>query len=304
MLIAGTNGKGSTAAFLSSMLTAAGHRTGLFTSPHLLRFTERFTVDGEETTPERVAVAYERIQQAEFQCAQRPTFFECATAIAALLFAEAEVDIAVFEVGLGGRLDATNALPRVLSVITAIDLDHQHLLGETLEHIAAEKAGILTAGIPAVFGQQKEIPHKVLLDHAQRLGCDVFVASPASALGPGTLIDGPWGQALNIPNTLPGAYQANNLSTAATAAWVLNHRGRAMPGGGCGERRGGRPLARSISSFRHTTALPRGRGPQPRSYGSTYRCPGLCSCLSGPPLPLHFHCPRDKGRGEHAQALT
>ncbi len=155
--IAGTNGKGSTAAFITSMLQAAGYRVGLYTSPHLVSFTERMRINGVQITEAKVVELAQRVRE----CASRPvagagtavpTFFEVTTAMAFTWFAEERVDLAVIEVGMGGRLDATNVLTPLLSVITNIDLEHKEFLGATLELIAAEKAGIIKQGTPVVTG--------------------------------------------------------------------------------------------------------------------------------------------------------
>lgn len=155
VLVGGTNGKGSTAATLAAILTAAGERTGLFTSPHLTRFSERFVVAGRECPPEVVLEALARVRpHAE---AEDASFFEIVTALGCLLFAEAGVSVAVMEVGLGGRLDATNVLDPVLSVVTNVALDHTAILGDTREAIAAEKSGILRVGRPAVTGADADL---------------------------------------------------------------------------------------------------------------------------------------------------
>ena len=147
--IAGTNGKGSTAALLESILRAAGFRTGLYTSPHLVRINERIRVNGEEISDADFAAAFTRVQAlieellASGGLAAHPTYFECVTAMAFEHFARAGVEFAVYEVGMGGRLDATNVVEPVLCIITDVDLDHQKHLGGSIAEIAAEKAGIL-----------------------------------------------------------------------------------------------------------------------------------------------------------------
>src|ERR1700758_245236 len=147
--IAGTNGKGSTAAFLESILRCAGFRTGLNTSPHLEKINERIRVNGGEISDEAFAETFTRIQDAneellaEGKLRAHPTYFECVTAMAFEHFARARVEFGVFEVGLGGRLDATNVLSPVVTVITRIDFDHENFLGHSLKEIANEKAGIL-----------------------------------------------------------------------------------------------------------------------------------------------------------------
>ena len=152
VLIAGTNGKGSTAATLASILRAAGYRTALYTSPHLVRLNERIRIDGEEIPDQDFAVIHDRVEQianrlvAAEQLPWHPSFFEMLTAIAFEHFAQAKVNIAVLEVGMGGRLDATNVVEPMISVITDISLDHQKFLGNTIAEIAGEKAGIIHRG--------------------------------------------------------------------------------------------------------------------------------------------------------------
>ncbi|QDG54519.1 bifunctional folylpolyglutamate synthase/dihydrofolate synthase [Persicimonas caeni] len=157
ILVGGTNGKGETSSFLSSILTAHGFSVGLFTSPHILDFRERFRVDGQLMSRASVLELGQRVI-AEYGEPDGPgpqlTFFELATLMAAVGFADVGVDVAVFEVGLGGRLDATNALPAELSVITSVALDHKQYLGDTLELVATEKAGIFRPERPAVVGRQ------------------------------------------------------------------------------------------------------------------------------------------------------
>src|SRR6202048_398817 len=158
--IAGTNGKGSTAAFLESILRRAGFRTGLNTSPHLEKINERIRVNGTEITDSDFSQTLTRIQSlieellATGKLRAHPTYFECVTAMAFQYFAEQRVEFAVFEVGLGGRLDATNILKPVVSIITRIDFDHENFLGHSLREIASEKAGILKQTVPVVLAQQ------------------------------------------------------------------------------------------------------------------------------------------------------
>lgn len=155
--VAGTNGKGSTCAMLASALRAAGFRTGLYTSPHLIDARERIQVDGELVGETAWVEAFEETHAAAERLLARdlidahPSFFETVTVMAFLVFARAQVEVAVIEVGLGGRLDATNVIDPEIAVITPIDFDHEAFLGSSIESIAAEKAGILKAGRPAVF---------------------------------------------------------------------------------------------------------------------------------------------------------
>ena len=152
--IAGTNGKGSIAAFLSSILKEAGYRVGLYTSPHLVRFTERFRVNGKEISKKDVVdlvnIFREKINEDE-----PPTFFEFITAMALQYFAQQETDIAIMEVGMGGRLDATNIIMPKITIISNIAMEHQFFLGNTLLQIAREKAGIIKPGVPLITGARR-----------------------------------------------------------------------------------------------------------------------------------------------------
>lgn len=158
VIVAGTNGKGSVTAMADASLRAAGHRAGRYTSPHLVRIEERFTIDGREVKPdalERAAALVQRTAEdlvAAGTLEALPTFFECTTAVAFVLFREAGVHLAILEVGLGGRLDATNIVSPAAAAIVSIDLDHQAQLGTTIASVAAEKAGVIKDGIPVVCG--------------------------------------------------------------------------------------------------------------------------------------------------------
>src|SRR5207248_910537 len=167
--IAGTNGKGSTAGFLESILRRAGFRTGLYTSPHLERINERLRVNGEEIADESFAAIFTRLQAvieellAAHKLRAHPTYFECVTAMAFECFARERVEFGVFEVGLGGRLDATNILSPAVMMITRIDFDHENFLGHSLKEIAGEKAGILKPGVPVVMAEQHPQAREVIL---------------------------------------------------------------------------------------------------------------------------------------------
>jgi dihydrofolate synthase / folylpolyglutamate synthase len=158
IIVAGTNGKGSVTAMVDAGLRAAGHRSARYTSPHLQRLEERFVIGGQEVAPEALDAAAARIQDTaerlvdSGQLSALPTFFECTTAVAFELFREARVNIAVLEVGLGGRLDSTNIVSPIAAAIVSIDFDHEEQLGGTLASIAAEKAGVIKPGIPVVCG--------------------------------------------------------------------------------------------------------------------------------------------------------
>ena len=159
--VAGTNGKGSVCAFLSSMLTEGGKRTGLFTSPHLVKINERFQINNEPVSDEIFLNAYERVMKLVEEMQKdgfyHPAYFELLFAIGMVIFEEAQVEYLILETGLGGRLDATNIVEKpVVTVITSISLDHTEILGDTIEEIAGEKAGIIKQNIPIVYdGRQK-----------------------------------------------------------------------------------------------------------------------------------------------------
>ncbi len=157
--VAGTNGKGSTIAFIEAIARAAGLRVGAFTSPHLLRYNERVRVDGQDVGDAQLIAAFERIEQARGQIAL--TYFEFGTLAALLILQQSNLDIALLEVGLGGRLDAVNIVDADVAVITTVDIDHQEYLGEDRENIGLEKAGILRTGKPCILGE-KDPPASVL----------------------------------------------------------------------------------------------------------------------------------------------
>jgi dihydrofolate synthase / folylpolyglutamate synthase len=171
--VAGTNGKGSTCAMIEAGLRATGNRTGLYTSPHLVEATERIQIAGEPIGQMRFAEIFNEVHDTAERMLEEgsldlhPTYFETLTAMAFLVFARSDLDIAVLEVGMGGRLDATNVVSPALSVITPVDFDHQSFLGHTLSRIAAEKAGILKPGVPAVFAEQPAEVEAVLRKHAR-----------------------------------------------------------------------------------------------------------------------------------------
>jgi dihydrofolate synthase / folylpolyglutamate synthase len=174
--IAGTNGKGSTAAFLDSICRQAGIRTGLFTSPHLISITERIKIDGEQISEAEFAQLTTAVRDAATELVERgllqalPTFFEQVTAIALLSFREAKVELAILETGLGGRLDSTTAARAEVVAITAIAMDHEEYLGSTIAEIAAEKAAIIGAGVPAVIGPQTSTALEVIIRRCEAQG--------------------------------------------------------------------------------------------------------------------------------------
>ncbi len=171
VLIAGTNGKGSVTAMVERGLRASGYRTGRYTSPHLVRLDERFAIDGVPIAAGHLDEAAERIRAASATLPAPPSFFEATTALALDLFRAQRVDVAVLEVGLGGRLDATNAVTPVATAITAVDFDHEAWLGSTLEAIAREKAGIIKPGVVNVLG-----PNDPVVDRVVAAACDAASA--------------------------------------------------------------------------------------------------------------------------------
>jgi len=184
VLIAGTNGKGSVAAFLGSILASSGLHTGLYTSPHLISVDERIALNGRKITPEAFAECVTRtvesIERLDFP--RHPTFFETVTSAAFLYFARAKVDIAVVEAGMGGRTDSTNVLEPVLSVITPISTDHQQYLGETIEEIACQKAGIIHRRGTVISARQRPEVRAVLEQEATRQEAVLSYADDSAAL--------------------------------------------------------------------------------------------------------------------------
>lgn len=164
--VAGTNGKGSVCAMIDSICRAHGYRTGLFTSPHLVTFRERIRVNGEMISEDATANGLSTIRNLVADWDPHPTFFEVTTALALKYFFEARIDVAILETGIGGRLDATNAIESDVSVITSIDFDHEEWLGDTLAKIASEKAGIIKPGVPVVSAAQQSDAEKVILARA------------------------------------------------------------------------------------------------------------------------------------------
>ena len=242
--IAGTNGKGSTAAFLESILRHAGFRTGLNTSPHLEKINERIRINGEEINDEAFAETFTRIQLlieellAAAKLRAHPTYFECVTAMAFEYFARERVEFGVFEVGLGGRLDATNILSPVVSIITRLDFDHENFLGHSLKEIAAEKAGILKPGVPLVLAEQPLEAREVILARATELDSPVTEPAKAFRVDRESMEDGSVrarireaesGKVFDIVPSLPGRFQLQNALNAVAAARLLQNRGFRIP---------------------------------------------------------------------------
>lgn len=245
VLIAGTNGKGSTAATLASIVQAAGYRTGLYTSPHLLRINERIQINGEPISDVEFAEMYDRVESAALSLVAKgelpwhPSFFEMLTAMMFEYFSSAGVELAVLEVGMGGRLDATNITDPCVSVITDIDFDHQKFLGNTLPEIAGEKAGILRPHGPVVLlpqhPQVNDTLGKAILER------NAIPVSAVKYMPPVTPVAGPFHEArqglrnrfpldymgtrIRVDSPLAGRHQLRNLALAITAAECLNRCG-------------------------------------------------------------------------------
>jgi dihydrofolate synthase/folylpolyglutamate synthase len=224
--IAGTNGKGSTAAFLASILKEGGYRTGLFTSPHLIRYTERFRINGREITEEALVPLAERVLAV---APVEATFFEVTTALAFLFFAQERVDLAVMEVGMGGRLDATNAVTGILSVITPVNLDHCRYLGETIREIAGEKAGVITGNGPVVCSTQDGEALSVIAARCATSGAPLFRCGRefrAEWRQDGLLAyHGLKSSVTVLTPGIPGDYQRDNAACALATAELLTERG-------------------------------------------------------------------------------
>jgi dihydrofolate synthase/folylpolyglutamate synthase len=227
--VAGSKGKGSTSLFAEAVLRAAGARVGTFTSPHLERWTERFRIDGEEVAPERLAAAVEELRPHVDALRESggdtvPSFFDATTAAALLIFRDLRVDHAVLEVGLGGRLDSTNAVSPAVCAITSIELEHTDLLGDTLAAVAAEKAGILKPGVPAVCGDLPPEALAVVEQRAAELGCPLArlgseIEAEAEIAAPdATLLRYREGELqFEARLAVPGAHQAANAAIAVAA---------------------------------------------------------------------------------------
>ncbi len=200
--VAGTNGKGSVCAMIDSICRAQGHSTGLFTSPHLVTFRERIRVNGEMISEEAVGHGLTIIRDLVAKWGPHPTFFEVVTALALTYFSDARVEIVILETGLGGRLDATNAIQSNVSVITPIDFDHEKWLGKTISEIAAEKAGIIKSGVPVVTTRQRAEADQEIRARA------------AEYQAPLELVTKPYD---NAPIALAGSYQKENAALAIAA---------------------------------------------------------------------------------------
>lgn len=222
--IAGTNGKGSCSHSLASILQEAGYKVGLYTSPHLVDFRERIRVNGQCISKERVVKFVE--DERKFFEPLHPSFFELTTALAFKYFDEQKVDIAIIEVGLGGRLDCTNIISPILSIITNISFDHTQFLGDTLAKIAAEKAGIIKKSVPVIIGEANEETRPVFQSKANEVNSViVFAEDNAIVTSSSPIVDG--GRRYNLSNNstlvgeLLGDYQERNMNTILCACNIL-----------------------------------------------------------------------------------
>jgi dihydrofolate synthase / folylpolyglutamate synthase len=225
VIVAGTNGKGSVTAMVERGLRAAGYRTGRYTSPHLVRLEERFAIDGVEVTTDALRDTAANVRDAADRLLSEgvldgpPTFFESATAIAFVLFANAGIDFAVLEVGLGGRFDATNVVTPVAAAITSIDLDHQAQLGSTIASIAREKAGVIKPGIPVICGPLSPQAEAVVRERSNEAGANYVNAVDVVDLD--EILEG-------RTLALEGTHQRANAAVAAALLHQLGTSGAAI----------------------------------------------------------------------------
>jgi len=228
--IAGTNGKGSVSHLIASVLQEAGYRTALYTSPHLKDYRERIRVNGSMIPEDEVVSFVEK--NLEIINVLKPSFFELSVALAFHYFSVEKVDVAVIETGLGGRLDSTNIINPVLSVITNIGFDHMDLLGATIHEIAGEKAGIIKSGIPVIIGETSELTRDVFLKRADETASEIHFADalysclpggtdPVSGIREYDLVNLKSGKKIHCKSTLGGDYQSKNFPVVAASAAIL-----------------------------------------------------------------------------------
>ncbi len=223
--VAGTNGKGSTATYISSILRKAGFKTGIYTSPHLVRFNERIVVDGEQITDEQVVQAYNAVNSVNLG-KRKATFFEIATAMGFYHFSRAKVDWAVIETGMGGRFDATNIVTPQVSVITNLSIEHTDYLGNTIKDLAKEKGGIIKPGKPVVTAVSQPSGLKVIKALAKKNRSDLFIYKKDFSARKAPRQDrysytGIHQQFDRLKKPLPGAHQKENLSVALAACELI-----------------------------------------------------------------------------------
>jgi dihydrofolate synthase/folylpolyglutamate synthase len=314
--VAGTNGKGSVTAMVDAMLRAAGHRSGRYTSPHLVDLRERFVIDGGLVTPQSLDAAIDRVRAAVESLRRRgvldvhPTFFEVTTAVAFELFRAAHVEIAVCEVGLGGRLDATNVLQPRATAITSIALDHEQYLGSTLADIAFEKAGIIKPTVPVVVGRVPPDARAVIERVAAERGAPlVWAADDASVTRDttdptGTTVHARTGRrdygSFSLP--LAGAHQLDNAAVALRLVELLEDAGIAV---------GVRSVIEGFSNLRwpgrlERVTLPDGREALLDAAHNPAGAAALASYLQqlAEPRPLVFAAMRDKNADGILRALA
>jgi dihydrofolate synthase/folylpolyglutamate synthase len=230
--LAGTNGKGSTSHMLSAVLQKSGYKTGLYTSPHLVDFRERIRINGIEVSKEWIVQFVEKCKPLINEV--QPSFFEVTVVMAFAFFAEQEVDVAVIETGLGGRLDSTNVITPILSIITNISYDHKDLLGDTLAAIAGEKSGIIKEGIPALIGEQHPETERVFFEHSVHKRATLYYAETLWELVK-TKEDNQYQyfkaihtghrEMHDLVTDLKGIYQSHNIKTVLAAVEILNANG-------------------------------------------------------------------------------
>jgi dihydrofolate synthase/folylpolyglutamate synthase len=234
--IAGTNGKGSTSHMLAAIFQQAGYKTGLYTSPHLLDFRERIRINGEMVPTAFVTTFVEQMRPSIEHL--EPSFFELTVAMAFQYFALEQVDIAIIEVGLGGRLDSTNIITPELSVITNISYDHMHILGNTLPEIASEKAGIIKEGVPVVISETQSEISSVFIDKAASLHAPIHFADQEWIIQETDFAAGQLslglqhhhnGDMKTIRTDLTGQYQMKNILGVLSAVRILQHAGWELP---------------------------------------------------------------------------
>ena len=238
-IVAGTNGKGSTSAMLAAILSSAGYRTGLYTSPHLVRVNERIKIDGREISDSDFAISFTEVWQTvdglldREMLAHRPSFFEFLTAAAFLYFARVGIDFAVLEVGMGGRLDATNVTEPRVAVITNVDFDHQTFLGNTYAAIAWEKAGIIKPHRPVISACELPEAAEVIRGRAHELKAPLIEVPRDTPISNVHNLDGRYtfdlklegGQFPGLISPMMGSFQIKNAAAAVAAAWRLNQEG-------------------------------------------------------------------------------
>ena len=236
--IAGTNGKGSTSAFVTSILQAAGYKTGAFTSPHIMEFSDRIRINGQNLPAQALAAMKVKIAGIIAEMNDIPTEFEVATAMAFAHFAAKNCDFMVIEVGLGGQLDSTNVIARPeICAVTPVAIDHSNILGSDLAQIAAQKAGIIKSGTTVVCGVQTDVAMEVISTCAQRTNCEIFYTD-ASKLSLNEIVknsNGNWTRKFsykqfeNLETSLLGTYQTENAATAIEIIVALQNRGWRIP---------------------------------------------------------------------------